>query len=308
MHRSIGLLGSWALFVLGLALVCLAAAGEWINLKDAFRLERYALVEKQLDARISGNVERLQQARGRSRSSLTEARSKVTTASKTLDENQDTTRVIVVSTSENRVYVRKGALTVFKAVCSTGKNSKLVEGRRTMVFRTPIGKFQVRSKEENPVWVPPDWHYVEMARSKGLKVVRLMAGQAIDADTGEAAKQVGGGVWDWLGESGGSRRVLKVVDNTVVVVTGGVARELPPGAPIRAGKALVIPPFGTPQRKLSKVLGAYRLNLGDGYALHGTLATDQLGRSVSHGCVRLGDADIATLYEMSQVGDEVIIY
>jgi lipoprotein-anchoring transpeptidase ErfK/SrfK len=29
---------------------------------------------------------------------------------------------------------------------------------------------------------------------------------------------------------------------------------------------------------------------------------------VSHGCVRLGDADIETLYNMANVGDEVIIY
>ena len=50
------------------------------------------------------------------------------------------------------------------------------------------------------------------------------------------------------------------------------------------------------------------LLIRNGYALHGTQAVDQLGRSVSHGCVRLGDADIETLYNMANVGDEVIIY
>jgi lipoprotein-anchoring transpeptidase ErfK/SrfK len=29
---------------------------------------------------------------------------------------------------------------------------------------------------------------------------------------------------------------------------------------------------------------------------------------VSHGCVRLGDADIEAIYRMANVGDEVIIY
>jgi lipoprotein-anchoring transpeptidase ErfK/SrfK len=70
----------------------------------------------------------------------------------------------------------------------------------------------------------------------------------------------------------------------------------------------VIPPVGTRQRQFEKVLGSHRLNLGDGYALHGTQQTAQLGRSVSHGCVRLGDDDIRRLYEMAKVGDEVIIY
>jgi L,D-transpeptidase YbiS len=69
-----------------------------------------------------------------------------------------------------------------------------------------------------------------------------------------------------------------------------------------------VPPLGSRQRKLEKTLGRYRLNLGDGYALHGTQATGQLGRSVSHGCVRLGDADLEKLFGMCRVGDEVIIY
>ena len=69
-----------------------------------------------------------------------------------------------------------------------------------------------------------------------------------------------------------------------------------------------MPPVGFKQRRIEKTLGRYRLNLGDGYALHGTQATSQLGRSVSHGCVRLADDDLQKLFEMTKVGDEVIIY
>ena len=308
MHRWIGLLGSWAVFVLGLGLGCIAVAGEWINVKDARKLQRYAVVEKLLDDRSAGDLAKLRRARGSSESSLNRVRSEMTTASRTIDEAQDAPQTIVVSIAENKVYVRNNNRTVFEAVCSTGKKTTLVEGGRTLVFRTPIGKFRVRSKEENPTWVPPDWHYIEEARKNGLSVVRLNPGQSLDADTGAAAKQAGGGVWNWIGESGGSPRVLIVKNNTVVEVADGVERELPAGATIRAGNTIVIPPFGTPQRKFDKVLGAYRLNLGDGYALHGTQALSQLGRSVSHGCVRLGDADIARLYKMANVGDEVIIY
>ena len=308
MRRWIGLLGSWAFLILGLGLTFIAAAGEWVNVKDSRRLRRYVLVDELLGGRGAGKLAELRRARERSESSLNLMRSKVTRASRTIDEAQDTAQTIIVSTAENEVYVRNNKKTVFTAVCSTGKHATLIDGGRTLVFRTPIGKFRVRSKEENPIWIPPDWHYVETARKSGLTVVRLNPGQAIDADTGAAAKQTGGGVWDWVGESGGSERVLEVKNNTVVEAFHGIERELPPGAMIRAGKTLVIPPIGTPQRRYDGVLGAYRLNLGDGYALHGTQATAELGRSVSHGCVRLGDADIARLYKMANVGDEVIIY
>jgi lipoprotein-anchoring transpeptidase ErfK/SrfK len=74
------------------------------------------------------------------------------------------------------------------------------------------------------------------------------------------------------------------------------------------GGAIVVPPHGTPQRKFDKVLGKYRLNLGGGYGIHGTMYPDQLGRSVTHGCVRLGDADIEKLFAMANVGDQVLIY
>jgi lipoprotein-anchoring transpeptidase ErfK/SrfK len=74
------------------------------------------------------------------------------------------------------------------------------------------------------------------------------------------------------------------------------------------GGAVIIPPLGTSAREVPDVLGTHRLNLGDGYALHGTQAVSQLGRSVSHGCVRLNNDEIARLYQMANVGDEVIIY
>lgn len=308
MPRWIGLLGSWALFVLGVGLASIALAGAWINLRDSRRLRRYALVDRLLTERLAGTVVQLRRVKEKSETALDESRSGVTKASAAIDEPQATPQTIVVSTVENRVYVRNNRRTIFTAVCSTGKHTTLVEGGRVKEFRTPIGKFKVRSKEGDPVWVAPDWHYVEEALKKGLTVVRLEAGQSLDADTGGPARRIGGGVWDWVGASGGSRRVLTVKKGTVVEISEGAERELPAGKMIVAGRKLVMPPVSAPQRRFAKVLGAYRLNLGGGYALHGTEALAQLGRSVSHGCVRLGPADIEALYRMANVGDEVIIY
>jgi lipoprotein-anchoring transpeptidase ErfK/SrfK len=48
--------------------------------------------------------------------------------------------------------------------------------------------------------------------------------------------------------------------------------------------------------------------MGEGYALHGTDNPASIGRSVSHGCVRLRNEDISALYEMVEVGTPVYIY
>jgi L,D-transpeptidase ErfK/SrfK len=56
------------------------------------------------------------------------------------------------------------------------------------------------------------------------------------------------------------------------------------------------------------VLGTRRLNLGDGYSIHGTNKPETIGRSVSHGCVRMLNQDIERLYEMVPVGIPVYIY
>jgi lipoprotein-anchoring transpeptidase ErfK/SrfK len=233
---------------------------------------------------------------------------KLQTVAQQTEDVPDTGQTIIVSTAENKLYVRQNGQTIFEALCSTGKGTTLALDGKTLVFDTPIGKLRVVSKDENPQWVPPDWHYVEQARKNGMRVVHLNPGDSIDASTGEPARKPDEGVWSWLRGSSGSSRVLRVRGNTVVESDGGVERELPPGKLIVAGDALVIPPVDSKQRHFDKVLGLYRLNLGDGYAIHGTQETDKLGQSVSHGCVRLGDDDIAKLYAMAHVGDAVIIY
>jgi len=128
------------------------------------------------------------------------------------------------------------------------------------------------------MWVPPDWHYMEEAEKEGLAVVRLNRGDCIS----------------------------DVCAKGTEVYIGSLPVE--PGQVIVRGGAIVIPPAGTRARQFPDVLGTHRLNLGDGYALHGTQAVKQLGRSVSHGCVRLRNEDIAQLFDMASVGDEVIIY
>jgi L,D-transpeptidase YbiS len=56
------------------------------------------------------------------------------------------------------------------------------------------------------------------------------------------------------------------------------------------------------------VLGDYALGIGNGYFLHGTLYTRLLGRNVTHGCVRIGDADLEFLYKTVPLGTKVYLF
>lgn len=278
MPRWIGLLGSWALLVLGVGLVVYAAAAEAITMSDARKLQRVATVDRAIEQQVKQQLEELRRVMSQRSTQVTNLQSEMASTDRAIEDLHDSNFVITVATSENRVYARRDGQLVFDAICSTGSNATLDTGGETKVFRTPIGRFRIQSKEENPMWVPPDWHFIEQARKEGLSVVRLQRGQTIGD--------------------------LSVRGNTVV----SDGYELPQGKEIVRGGAVVIPPIGTKQRQYPDVLGTHRLNLGDGYALHGTQAVDKLGQSVSHGCVRLHNDDIARLYQMANVGDEVIIY
>lgn len=281
-RRWLGLVGSWALFVLGAGLLVYAVAAEAINVQDASQFYQYhridSMIEEWRDARITEIEREMDEAAGR----VSQLEQQVETKTKELADARDTRQVITVSTTENRVYMRRDGEVVFDAVCSTGKGYSKLAGGKARNFSTPIGRFKIISKEENPKWVPPDWHYLEQSSD----VLRLQRGDII----------------------GTSDNHLKVVGNNVVQVTYDSARTLPAGEEIYFGGMLVIPPIGTAQRQYAGVLGTRRLNLGDGYALHGTQAVSQLGQSVSHGCIRLANEDIERLYEMANVGDEVVIY
>jgi lipoprotein-anchoring transpeptidase ErfK/SrfK len=58
----------------------------------------------------------------------------------------------------------------------------------------------------------------------------------------------------------------------------------------------------------SGVLGDYALGFGEGFFIHGTLYTRLLGRSVTHGCVRVGDDDLKAIYEAASIGTKIFIF
>lgn len=143
---------------------------------------------------------------------------------------------IVVDTARNELSLRQGRETVYTAVVSTGSGARLIDPRdprRGWRFDTPRGVFTVRSKHVDPVWVRPDWAFLE----EGLPI-----------------------------------------------------------------------PARPEDRVQAGVLGRYALGIGDGYFIHGTLYTRLLGTNVTHGCIRLGDADLAYVFKAVPLGATVLIY
>jgi L,D-transpeptidase YbiS len=81
---------------------------------------------------------------------------------KSLAALDDDALYLVVDTESNRLALRQGDAVLHTAVCGTGSREFIqAETGRNWYFETPIGSFTVLGKERNPVWIRPDWSYVE---------------------------------------------------------------------------------------------------------------------------------------------------
>jgi L,D-transpeptidase ErfK/SrfK len=143
---------------------------------------------------------------------------------------------IVVDTARNHLYIKRRDQVMLDALASTGSGTildKPGEDKGQWIFDTPRGEFTVQSKLVNPVWVKPDWAFIE----EGVAIPK------------SAADRI---------ESG--------------------------------------------------VLGEYALGFGKGYFIHGTLYPRLLGKSVTHGCIRLNDDDLKSVYRLARVGTPIMIF
>ena len=69
-----------------------------------------------------------------------------------------------------------------------------------------------------------------------------------------------------------------------------------------------IPPADSPKRYVKGHLGRYALDLGDGILIHGTDDASSIGRKVSHGCIRMPDDALDTVYHAVNVGTDVYVF
>lgn len=98
---------------------------------------------------------------------------------------------LVVSSTDNRFQLMKGADTLRAGLCSTGSYVHLTAGDgRNWLFATPRGMFRIQQKRVNPVWSKPDWAFIE----EGLPVPPQGSAERFERGVlGEYALSIGNG-------------------------------------------------------------------------------------------------------------------
>lgn len=98
---------------------------------------------------------------------------------------------IIVDRVQNRLLLREGDQVLLNAVVSAGAGSELDDpsGKRHWVFDTPVGRFYVKGKRENPLWTAPDWDYIE----SGEPLPKRYSDRVQEGMLGEYALDLGGG-------------------------------------------------------------------------------------------------------------------
>ena len=151
-------------------------------------------------------------------------------------DDADSRPYVVIDRNNNQLFVRQGSDILTEAVVSTGSGDVLRETaglQRSWTFDTPPGRHRVLSKRRDPVWVKPDWAFVEA------------------------------------------------------------------GIPV---------PSNRDDRTETDALGAYALDLGDGYMIHGATYERLLGRSTTHGCIRASREDLQKIFDLVPVGASVFVF
>jgi len=71
---------------------------------------------------------------------------------------------VLIDLDENRLYFKQGERTLWSAPIGTGTGMRVITHEQAWDFSTPTGRFQVQYKERDPVWIAPDWFFVENNR------------------------------------------------------------------------------------------------------------------------------------------------
>ncbi|MEW5931245.1 MAG: L,D-transpeptidase, partial [Gemmatimonadota bacterium] len=194
---------------------------------------------------------------------------------------------IEVSLAARRLWLLRGEDTLLAAPAGIGKGTTLRHEGREWRFVTPRGERAVLGKAEDPVWTPPDWHYVEVARENGFDLKTLERGVPVELPNGTRLEVRG--------------------EEVGTVFADGAFEPFPPGEEIVLDGVLYVPPLGTRQRRVRGELGTHKLDLGDGYLIHGSRDGEGVGTRASHGCIRLRNADVERLFRAVPVGTPVLI-
>jgi hypothetical protein len=197
---------------------------------------------------------------------------------------------IMVSTEKKWLWLITGRDTLVSAPVAIGKGNTFTFNGKTYKFSTPRGKRIVRTKTDKPVWTVPEWHYYEKAAARGLQAVHLKADEPVLLSDGTFISIRG----DSVGRINKFGNWWPFTQDFEIIFDGKI----------------FIPPMNTIQRKVTDALGPYKLDMGEGYLIHGTHVDneDSIGTAASHGCVRMRNADLMILYQLVDPGTPVFIF
>jgi len=69
---------------------------------------------------------------------------------------------IVINTTANKFYLYRNQKQIREGTCSTGSYILLESGeQQKWIFKTPKGQFRIQGKTTSPVWIKPDWAFIE---------------------------------------------------------------------------------------------------------------------------------------------------
>ena len=275
-----------------IALLALAAVSSLGKAQSATRGAKSSLASKPIDATaIAASVQTAADSIARSAPPIPTFRSRadsITSVRTRAAADRDRDLRVVISLNDRQLWAIIGPDTLLKAPVAVSTDETLEYAGKSWRFETPRGVRTVIAKEEAPVWIPPEWHYAEVARENGLKLAAMTPGKTVLSDG----------------------RVLDVRERQVGVVdpASGKFAYLPTDEEVIFDSTLFIPPVGTLNRRIEGELGRHMLDTGNGFLLHGTPHKASIGTAATHGCIRLRDDDIAWLYDMIPVGVRVYIY
>lgn len=197
---------------------------------------------------------------------------------------------ILVSTESRQLWFVVGKDTLMSAPIAIGIGKNFEWKGKKYRFETPRGRRKVLKKEDNPIWTVPEWHYLEKAAHRGLTPVYIKPGEIYPLDDG---------TW------------LEVRDGQVGRVNNfGNFWPFTPGIEIIFDGKIFVPPLSSPQRRVPDALGPVKLDMGNGYLIHGTHEYNEqsIGQAASHGCVRMRNDDVVRLAAMVDPGTPVFIF
>lgn len=156
--------------------------------------------------------------------------------------------------------------------------------QRRLAARTPRGLYIVIDTGANRLFL-----------KRGEEVLRAVV---VSTGSGVILQEPGGSERSWVFDTPrGAFAVKSKIANPYWIK--------PDWAFIEEGEPI---PRRAEDRVESGTLGEYALGFGSGYFLHGTLYTRMLGRSVTHGCVRMGDEDLEFIFRRVSIGTPIYIY